>query len=704
MSGFLSSSVYDCPFLYSFSHTGFLREKMATASTLEEQATCPICSGPYKEARKLPGCSHSFCETCILTYVLNLKKDAKLETSFQCPVCRLPSDAPDNGDITHEWIQSMDKTKATSSKLASDLYESCNQCSCLEKFTKATYYCVDCKECFCETCSKTFHSFKFASNHVLIKLASETENINVHNEALIMLEKFLNCSTHIRQPVAFYCESEKQFVCVECAVDKHRHCSTKKIVELADQHEVETMSKTLVTSFKKLLCHTQSVIKMIQEHDQETKSDQEMLLDEFFTLKQKVTQQFDTLEELLKSESKAMCKEIAIKNLDEIDGLKEFGQRLSVITYLIENLAGKIPAKLACICIHEASNILKQMKKATKDRGQSRDKTSFMLKIENMLKTLLDLGPNELSQIASVQMVNNTIPLPEYDRDNCLRKCTVKKNRTDTVVAEYSRGLKPCYYGVLFLPDDKMILSDMLFGSVCLTDENSKLISSYRLGDNAPTLLSNQNLNLICATTMTNKNIAVSVYDKRMIYFFSADKTLKYRGEIGCNNTPVAIHGLRNNDLAILWNAPWAFGIIALTGGSYHEKVYFNKDKNQKELTSNGFMAVDEALDHVILPSVIDQTIYCYDFEGTQVFAYNDINIVSPRGVAIDGDGNIYVCEEKQGTIIVLSPSGNLSRIIKNESPTQPLGIGFKEDGKTFAVTQFGPRSADVQFLSLTDS
>ena len=689
--------------MFSFSHTGVLREKMATASTLEVQATCPICSGPYKEARKLPGCTHSFCETCILTYVLNLKKDAELETSFQCPVCRLPSDIPSNGDITLEWIQTMDKTKSTSLKLAIELFESCNQCSCLEEFTKAKYYCVDCKESFCEPCSKQFHSFKVASNHVLIELDSETENKNVHKEALIMLEKFLNCSTHIRQPVAFYCESEKQFVCVECAVDNHQYCSKKKIEELADQHE-KTMSRALVTSFKKLFCHTQSVIKMIQEHNQEMKSEPEKLLDEFFTLKQKVIQQLDILEESLKSESKAMCKEIAIKNLDEIDGLKEFGQRLSVITYLIENLAGKIPAKLAYICIHEARNIFKHMKKATTDRGQSRDKTSFMLKTENMLKTLLDLGPNELRQIASVQMVNNTIPLPEYDEDNCLRKCTAKNNKADTVVAEYSRGLKPCYYGVLFLPDDKMILSDMLFGSVCLTDENSKLISSYRLGDNAPTLQSNLNLNLICATTMTNKNIAVSVFDKSRIYFFSTDKTLKYRGEISCNNTPVAIHGLRNNDLAILWNAPWAFGIIALTGGSYHEQVYFNKDKNQKELTSNGFMAVDEALGHVILPSVIDHTIYCYDFEGTQVFAYHDIKIVSPRGVAIDGDGNIYVCEEKQGTIIVLSPAGNPSRIIKDESPTRPLGIGFKEDGKTFAVTQFGPRSADVHFLSLIDS
>ena len=673
---------------------------MASASTLEEQATCPICSGPYKEARKLPGCTHSFCETCILTYVLNLKKGATLETSFQCPVCRLPSDAPDNGDVTLEWIQSMNKTKATSSKLASDLYESCNQCSCLEKFTKAKYFCIDCKECFCESCSKTLHSFKFTSNHVLIEVDCGKENKNVHEQAFMMLDKFLTCSKHPRQPVAFYCESEKQFYCSECAVDNHQNCTKKKIEQMTDKH-TETMSKTLASSFKKLFDHTQSVIKMIQDHDQENKSEPDKLLDEFFTLKQNVIRQFDIIEESLKAESKAMCKEIAIKNLDEIDELKEVGQRLSVVTYLVENLANKIPTGLACVCLHEAGNILKHIKEETAKRGQSRNKTNIRLKIENVLKTLLDLGANEISQIASVQMINKSIPLPEYDDELCLRNCTLKKIKTEAVKAEYTRNLNPFYSGVLFLSDNKMILSDSRFGSICLTDENSTLLSSYRLGDKEPTLNSRLDLNWICATAMTNNIIAVGVAEKRNISFLSANETLEYKGEIRCKYKPVAIHGLRNNDIAVLWGCPQAFGIITLTGGSYHEKVYFDKDKNQKKLDSYLFMAVDEARGHVIIPSDTGHTIYCYDFEGNQIFAHHDIEIESPGGVAIDGDGNIYVCEEKQGTIIVLSPAGILIRLIKGECPPQPFGIGFKEDGKTFAVTT-KKLSSDVHFLSLT--
>ena len=619
-------------------------------------------------------------------------------------MCRLPISVPDNGDITLEWIQSMDKMKATSSKLQNvtrELYESCSQCSCLEKYTNAKYYCVDCRESFCEPCSKTLHSFKFTSHHVLIQVDNEMENKNVHEQAMMMLDTFLTCSKHPSQSVAFYCESEKQFYCSECAVDNHQTCTKKKIEELADKHEETTcMSKTLVSSFKKLFDHTQSVIKMIQEHDQENKSEPGKLFDEFFKLKRKVIDQFDILEESLKEESKSMCKEIAMTNLDEIDELKDVGQRVTVVTYLIENLTDKIPAELACVCVREAGKILKHMKEATAERGQSRNKTSIMLKTKTILKTLLDLGPNEISQIASVQMVNKSIPLPKYDEDISLTKCSVKKNKT--AIAEHYKGFFPCYCGVLFLPDNKMVLSDVFFGSVYLTDTTSNFLSSYRLGVNEPTRKSRLSLNSICATAMTNNNIAVSVADKKKIYFLSADETLEYKSEIRCKCTPAVIHGLRNNDIAVLCRYPWAFSIITLTGGFYHEKVYFNKDKEQKELNSNGFMAVDEARGHVILPSARDRTIYCYDFQANQVFAYHDIKIATPTGVAVDGDGYIYVCEHRQRAIIVLSPAGTLVRVIKDECPMWPLGIGFKENGKTFAVTQ--AKSLDVHFLSLTQS
>ena len=679
---------------------------MASAQTLEEQVTCPICSGPYKEARKLPGCTHSFCETCILTYVLNLQKDRKLGNLFLCPVCRLPSYAPDNGNVTLEWIQTMTKINTPSTKVEDNESveldtKSCSQCSYLEKYTNAKYFCVDCKESFCEICSKTFHSFKMTINHVLIDVDGDKANQNVHEQALVMLNTFLTCTDHPRQSVSFYCEFEKQLFCSACAVNNHQNCKKYKIPEMSDKYE-ENMSKTVVSSCKRLLNHTESVIKMIQEHDKENKSGPDKLLDEFFILKQKVIHQLEILEETLKADSKAFCKEIAIGNLDEIGELKDVASKLTAVIYLIENIANKMPPELSFACILEAGNIFNHMNGARVERGLSRDKKSITLKTEHMLRDLVNIGPNEMDEIASVQMVNKSVALPLYSDKLCIRQCTVRRIKTDTIIGEYCRDLNPVYYGVVFLTDNRMDLSDMFFGRVCLIDEATQFLSSFDIGENEPTPDSKINLNMISATVLANNNIAVSVLDLNGIYFLSADENLEYMGEVRCKNTPIAIHGLRNNDIAVLWKSPWAFGIITLTGGSYRENIYFNKDNDQRKLNSNGFMAVDETRGHVIIPSERDQTIYCYDFEANQIFAFSKVKSAMPRGVAIDGDGNIYVCEQKHKAIIVLSPAGILIRSIKKECPALPYGIGFKEDKKTFAVTQNGQDSSRVHFFSLT--
>ena len=131
------------------------------------------------------------------------------------------------------------------------------------------------------------------------------------------------------QPVAFYCQSEKQFYCSICAVNKHQNCTKTNIADFAEKYE-ENMSKMVVSSCKRLLGHTQSVITLIKEHDKETKSGRFTLLDEFLMLKQKFVDQFEILEESLKADSKALCKEIAIKNLDEIDELKDVASKLTV--------------------------------------------------------------------------------------------------------------------------------------------------------------------------------------------------------------------------------------------------------------------------------------------------------------------------------------------------------------------------------------
>lgn len=84
---------------------------MASYTGADKEMLCAICADRYCAPRKLPGCVHSFCEKCILNLVINLKKDDKQGMEFECPVSRLPSKSPQEGNITLEWVQTMEKDK-----------------------------------------------------------------------------------------------------------------------------------------------------------------------------------------------------------------------------------------------------------------------------------------------------------------------------------------------------------------------------------------------------------------------------------------------------------------------------------------------------------------------------------------------------------------------------------------------------------------
>jgi hypothetical protein len=66
------------------------KTKMATSTsvdkTVDDLLTCTICLETLKVPKYLP-CLHTFCETCIHTYITSSEKGDK-STGFKCPICR----------------------------------------------------------------------------------------------------------------------------------------------------------------------------------------------------------------------------------------------------------------------------------------------------------------------------------------------------------------------------------------------------------------------------------------------------------------------------------------------------------------------------------------------------------------------------------------------------------------------------------------
>ena len=149
---------------------------------------------------------------------------------------------------------------------------------------------------------------------------------------------------------------------------------------------------------------------------------------------------------------------------------------------------------------------------------------------------------------------------------------------------------------------------------------------------------------------------------------------------------------------------PWTFCILAVSRYRIKQrKVRLEQDKNGRKFKTFRYLIVDESRLHVVQPCIVDQAVYCFDYQGNPIFTYTDDKLVFPQGVAIDIHGNIYVCDSKSCCIHVISSSGNgLGIIVGHTELEWPIAIACKPDGTEFVVTHGRSKNQQLSIYQLT--
>ena len=684
---------------------------MASLADTQNEEKCPICFEEFHTPRKLPGCLHSFCETCILTFISDLKKEDKLGSEFECPVCRLPSQAPGNDDVLQRWIGSLETNKELDQKVVPDYAElqdcgsdCCGQCHDLKKTVDATKYCLACQEFYCSTCSDTLHAFRVNRNHAIIDTLSNNSE-RLHVQAVKMLKGFIMCSEHPKMPLLLYCQDDKMLCCTSCSIDRHKNCKHVKHITKS-KHQVMDATK-LVDLTVCLRQHIAGIITIIRAYDAESKEQLDKIESEFQEIKQKVIKILDVMEDNLRQEAKAAVKDIAMKRQDEVDGLTCMRNTLDTVHYLFETFLGNMSPEQTFACILGAEHILEDIEMTLASKGDSIPTESVALTTTEMLEQVLNMGPNETSQLASISRADADIAITRYEDGPFKRKYELKKIGMYKVLPVASGNTvtieKPVYDGLKFSHDNKILLVDAYYGFVCFINEDFVPTTPYfHLCGELSSTFGNERY----VTFVRDDVLALSIPAQRKIVLLTADEDFETKGEIECIYKPKALHGLENGDIAVAWDKPVAFGILSSqiwsnTGTvyygkrrckkyslSYCEKIYFTEDQSGRKLTCFLYMAIDDDRHHVIQPCQDDKAVYCFDFEGRPVFEYTSDELESPTDVAIDREGNVYICESVWGCIHIISPDGLPLFIMTEDVPKEPLAIGFNKNNGTLAVTQ----------------
>ena len=676
---------------------------MATSLGKGDELNCAICFQLYVEPRKLPGCSHCFCESCVVNFVLDLKKEEKLGSEFECPVCKLPSSSPGMDDSVHRWATTLEVNEEIKGKCVEeiDTDKCCSHCLGQEKIVTSDKYCFSCNEHYCGPCSETIHAFKVNKSHIVMDTAQH-ESVNFHEQAMKMLNGLTICSKHPKEAVMFYCEVEKKFCCSICSVDNHKQCRDLKPISVLGQECSKVESTKLLDLTSKLMGHIDRVVTAIKGNNDENKKKAEQLGVEYQEMKKKVINLLDIMETNLNDEGKAAVKNAAMKNQDEIDNLECSKQKLKMVRHLLESVIENTPGDMAFVCMRELEHIVESVEKSIIKEGKRLTTSGLELTTTETFRLIHNLEPNETPQLASVTMQKASIALPVYEDRPFLRKFSIQKTGVHKILPdryEPDKPLQPTYSGILFLPDSQFLLVDSYYGFCCLVNKRfvpSRKWRRFNSHIDSNNFFSNERH----ATCLGDNIIAVSIASHKTILLLSPDGKYTEKVQLKCEYTPKALCGLSNGDIAIAWDKPVAFGVISSQiwkcsgkvyrgndGLSYCEKVYFTEDKSGRKLQSFQFMAVDENRGHIIQPCDVDMAVYCFDMEGNHVFCYENEDLKAPRGVTLDREGNIYICENSLDSIHVISAEGMGITIIKEGCPSTPLAIGYNEHNNEFAVT-----------------
>ncbi len=184
---------------------------------------CSLCLETFNDPRVL-SCGHTFCFRCLQKVV------SSSEPNLFCSLCRKEWAIPNEG------LHALPKNYVVEThSIAIPSTIDCALANNERTHGMAEYFCIDCWDVLCATCSDGHRLTKFTQNHVIkpIKEVSR-DDVEQHNKQLSA-----KCLHHPSREVDVYCKICSEVACTLCCVTKH---SKHDCVELS-QADVSFVKK-----------------------------------------------------------------------------------------------------------------------------------------------------------------------------------------------------------------------------------------------------------------------------------------------------------------------------------------------------------------------------------------------------------------------------------------------------------------------------
>ncbi|KAL3890902.1 hypothetical protein ACJMK2_003173 [Sinanodonta woodiana] len=640
---------------------------MAAAIThTEDEPTCPICLGLFNVPRQLP-CAHTFCQSCLQSYITSKATEHEEIRCIECPVCRKTAGHFTHNKPTSEWASSfpVDNVIQCITPTKSKVDRVCDACSSDGSSVTATGFCVVCEEAMCDICLSVHRKQKMSKAHSILTME---ELLNNPQNVMKFAEGF-TCLDH-EDDLKLYCNDHKIACCGICYFESHSTCS--KVIKLKDELPAllcETKTSEIIEELKKLQTHLKTFIDVNESNIRDLESQVNGLTDQIREVRTKINTALDELEMKVKTEGKIIHKEAAIKTQTE-------NHQCWSLIHAIRN------SQLLCETVHKYGIDIQKFLTAEKIKSQlplyysqvrekyeRTDMLTVQVKFTPLLESIISLSSSDIGKL--VTMNGSTLSIPGLRKPT--KECQVEKVETFDVNIS-GNSIVPCYSGITTLPRDRVMLVDLNNSQCILLNNSHQVVTTYKLTGKSCD---------ICV--VGDEEVAVSMHIKNTIHILSVkDVVISPVRRITTKYKCYGITAAGNGEMVVVGdcgNNKYCWSLIR----DGREVIY--SDQFHSSYGCYSYIALSNSKTRVYVNVSSTNSLLCFNMEGKKEYTYSPDNLKLPLGVAVDRDDNIYVVGYDSHNIHQLSSEGCILQVITTGVPQYPWAISFDNSGDTFIIT-----------------
>ena len=541
----------------------------------------------------------------------------------------------------------------------------CEPCDYRGVNREALTFCRNCKEYMCHLCTESHKGQKMSRNHKLL----DVKDMSGMQTSTVSDSLVMSCDCDQTSPITHYCIDHDQAFCSNCKILKHKKCQSitigEKIKSFSENQLKEVIQRVvrLKKEMDSFIRNRTTDLKHVQTMTAQCKSD-------IHTFRKELNSYLDILEDKVVKESEVHEAKFKQEISRHIETCSSTLKSLTADkTLLVEAQTTSKTANMFA-AHHIVSHRIESYESLLNDFKQESISPDLTFKsneeLRNLLKTVKELG-QLTGQITHKSSQNTNTLFTELAVDS-----------SQKVNIQLSSDSKcPWITGCTFIPDGGVVLCDH-YNSNLISLSNTFTVKERLHLDSPPWDVSLVNSN----------NVMVTIAGKKKLQLIQVIPSLKIGRSINVDRKCWGVQVVEDLIYVTCHNNPRESEVLVVDMNGTVTHRFKKPDKKQPMLTGPYYITVCPSSRKMFITDYDSDTVSCLMADGTVVYQYKDEKLRGPRGVCVDGGGNVIVCGRLSHNVQVIRADGTkcCTLLSSQDGVSCPCSVAYRQSDNTLIL------------------